>query len=199
MGIKERKEREKDILRERILAAAEDLFLTKGFADVSMRKIAAKIEYSATTIYNYFKNKEEMLHALIRNYYQDFMLQVAAGFEESTDPYQNLSNILKLYVKVGAANPEKYRLLLSTYSKFGHADFTSGKYLGFEFITKTIEECVEKDIFRELDVQITAQSLWIMVYGLLNMIITRPEYSWWKNKDALIEHSVDTMLAGLKK
>ena len=60
MGIKERREREKDNLRQAILDAAGELFVNEGFENVSIRKIAHKIEYSATTIYIYFKDKKDI-------------------------------------------------------------------------------------------------------------------------------------------
>ena len=50
MGIPERKERQKQKLRQRVLDAAEELFVEEGYQNVSMRKIAVKIEYSTTTI-----------------------------------------------------------------------------------------------------------------------------------------------------
>ena len=56
MGIKERRAREKEQLRRQILSAARELFVNEGYENVSMRKIANKIEYSPTTIYLYFKD-----------------------------------------------------------------------------------------------------------------------------------------------
>jgi AcrR family transcriptional regulator len=51
MGVKERKERSKENLRQAILDAAREMFVQEEFVNVSMRKIANKIEYSQTTIY----------------------------------------------------------------------------------------------------------------------------------------------------
>ncbi len=53
MGTKERRTREKEELRRQIIAAARELFVNEGYENVSMRKIADKIEYSPTTIYLY--------------------------------------------------------------------------------------------------------------------------------------------------
>ena len=64
MGVKERREREKESLRQDILDVAREMFATEGYESVSMRKIADKIEYSPTTIYLYFKDKNELFYAL---------------------------------------------------------------------------------------------------------------------------------------
>ncbi|MBI5592947.1 MAG: TetR/AcrR family transcriptional regulator [Deltaproteobacteria bacterium] len=62
MGIQERKERDKERRRQRILVAANRLFSKKGFSKSTMEDIASEAELSTGTLYLYFKNKEE-LHA----------------------------------------------------------------------------------------------------------------------------------------
>jgi AcrR family transcriptional regulator len=54
MGITERREREREEIRSKILDAARELFATEGYDRVTMRRIADAIEYSPTTIYNHF-------------------------------------------------------------------------------------------------------------------------------------------------
>lgn len=70
MGIQERKSRERELARENILKAAKELFATGGYENVSMRKIAERINYSTTKIYTTFKNKDDVLKALIRESYE---------------------------------------------------------------------------------------------------------------------------------
>ena len=64
MGLRERRAREKEDLRQEILDAARDLFIREGYEAVSMRKIADRIEYSPTTIYLYFRDKSELFDCL---------------------------------------------------------------------------------------------------------------------------------------
>ena len=61
MGIKERKQREKDLRRRQILEAAKELFMVKGFF-ATMEDIANKAELNPATIYRYFTDKDH-LHA----------------------------------------------------------------------------------------------------------------------------------------
>lgn len=60
MGIRDRKEREKDFRRRQIQAAAKELFILKGFNSTTIDEIAERAELSPATIYLYFKNKEEL-------------------------------------------------------------------------------------------------------------------------------------------
>jgi len=64
MGSKQRREREKEALRQDILDAARELFVEEGYDNVSMRRVAEKIEYSPTTIYLYFEDKASLLYAI---------------------------------------------------------------------------------------------------------------------------------------
>lgn len=64
MGIKERQDRERQAVRESILEAARDLFITEGYRHVSIRKIAERIEYSPAAIYSYFPGKDDIFFAL---------------------------------------------------------------------------------------------------------------------------------------
>src|SRR6185295_17423267 len=64
MGIKERQERDREAVRRSILDAARELFVAEGFQNVSIRKIAERIEYSPAAIYGYFPSKDDIFFAL---------------------------------------------------------------------------------------------------------------------------------------
>lgn len=51
----------KDNIRKSILDEAKKEFLEKGFSDASMRTIASKAGISVSTIYTYYKNKDELM------------------------------------------------------------------------------------------------------------------------------------------
>src|ERR1700704_3103535 len=64
MGIKERQVRDREAVRRAILDAARDLFVHEGYQNVSIRKIAERIEYSPAAIYGYFPSKDDIFFAL---------------------------------------------------------------------------------------------------------------------------------------
>ncbi len=75
MGIKERQERDREAVRRSILDAARELFVAEGFQNVSIRKIAERIEYSPAALYGYFPSKDDIFFALAEE-----------GFELLGDP-----------------------------------------------------------------------------------------------------------------
>src|ERR1051325_362968 len=82
MGIKERQERDREAVRRSILDAARELFVAEGFQNVSIRKIAERIEYSPAAIYGYFPSKDDIFFALAE---EGFRL-LGAGVKESVTP-----------------------------------------------------------------------------------------------------------------
>ena len=61
MGIKERKARQKAELRKKILKSARTIARKHGWEAVTTRKLAEKVEYSTTVIYEHFGNKDQLL------------------------------------------------------------------------------------------------------------------------------------------
>lgn len=65
MSIADRKEREKEQRRNDILGAAEKLFFSRGYDNVSMDDIAKEVELNKATLYLYFKNKEALFFTIV--------------------------------------------------------------------------------------------------------------------------------------
>ena len=72
MGPRERREREREEVRTRILDAARELFASEGVDSVTMRRIADRIEYSPTAIYFHFRDKESLLAELCDYDFRNF-------------------------------------------------------------------------------------------------------------------------------
>ena len=111
MGIKDRKSREKAQLKQKILSAALQVFAEQGYANVSMRKIAALIDYSPTTIYRFFQNKEDLLAAIAAETYRD----LAARFEKAKAnngdrPLDLLKSLIKEYIIFCVERSEMFKL-----------------------------------------------------------------------------------------
>jgi AcrR family transcriptional regulator len=64
MGIRERKQRERERRRQQILVAAKRIFSSNGFSGATMEDIAREAELSAGTLYLYFRNKDELFSSL---------------------------------------------------------------------------------------------------------------------------------------
>ena len=65
MGIPDRRQREKEQRKTEIIDAAERLFFSRSYEDVSMDDIAREVELNKATIYLYFKNKETLFATIV--------------------------------------------------------------------------------------------------------------------------------------
>src|ERR1700683_4973661 len=102
----ERREREKQELRTKILDAARELFVTQGYDAVTMRKVAEKIEYSPTAIYLHFKDKDALVLELCRH---DFRAFAARFLEVATiaDPVERLRKAGWEYLAFASEHPQQ--------------------------------------------------------------------------------------------
>ncbi|MBC8740591.1 TetR/AcrR family transcriptional regulator [Paraburkholderia sp. UCT31] len=110
MGIAERKNRQKQALRERILDAARRIVVGEGFAALSMRKIADAIEYSPATLYLHFASRDDIARALCAEGYAR-LLATFVPLVQIADPAERLKALGRAYVAFGVEHPETYRLI----------------------------------------------------------------------------------------
>ena len=105
-----RRQRERQETRRRILDAARDLFVNEGIENVTMRAIAERVEYTPTAIYHHFRDKDALLHELIRH---DYHIHAShfAQLAKIPDPLERLRRTGEAYVDFGLRNPSLYRFL----------------------------------------------------------------------------------------
>jgi AcrR family transcriptional regulator len=109
VGVKERQEREREAVARAILDAARDLFVAEGYRNVSIRKIAEKIEYSPAAIYGYFPSKDDIFMALAEEGFR--MLFGNAEAPPLADPVEDLRRgFLGLY-QFSRVHPEYFALM----------------------------------------------------------------------------------------
>nr|WP_170924766.1 TetR/AcrR family transcriptional regulator [Enterococcus sp. 9E7_DIV0242]OTP15816.1 hypothetical protein A5888_002030 [Enterococcus sp. 9E7_DIV0242] len=78
MDSKTRKEKDRKLLEGKIVDAAVEIIAEEGFNRLSIRKIANRIGYAPGTIYNYYKNKDEILDYIYHTVYLEVVEEVKA-------------------------------------------------------------------------------------------------------------------------
>src|ERR1051325_9122200 len=105
MGTQQRRAREKEALRQEILDAARELFAKEGYENVSMRKVAEKIEYSPTTIYLYFESKADLLYFICEETFAKLHKKMESLNEGCDDPLDCLRKGMRAYIEFGLRHP----------------------------------------------------------------------------------------------
>src|SRR4249920_218894 len=111
MGTKERQERERQQVQKAILDAARDLFVTEGFSNVSMRKVADRIEYSPAAIYSYFPSKDDIFFALAEEGFRLLAESASATALDVSDPLERLRRGMWGFYEFSKAQPEYFALM----------------------------------------------------------------------------------------
>ena len=173
MGINERKERNKKKMREQILVTAMNLFLEEGFQNVSIRKIADKIEYSPATIYLYYKDKDEILFALHDEGF-DKLFKRQQSVHKIADPRKRLRKHGEMYLKFAFENPEYYNLMFITRSPgrkvVEKGDWNSG-IRSYELIKNDVAAAIKAGAIKDSDIDVITFALWSFVHGIVSLIL----------------------------
>src|ERR1700691_3796749 len=173
MGVQERRAREKKELRQEILDAARDLFLREGYENVSMRKIAEKIEYSPTTIYLYFQDKADLLDCLCEETFQRLVKKQTLLDQTVADPLERLRKGLRGYIEFGLKHPNHYKVTFMMpppldEERRGARSHELGQK-AFAHLRNTLELCVEQRLLTIADLNASAQVIWAAVHGLTSI------------------------------
>jgi AcrR family transcriptional regulator len=202
LGVKERKLREKKFLRQEILDAASELFVKEGYENVSMRRIANRIEYSPTTIYLYFHDKAELLEQVCQETFSRLSQHLRVILEQPGDPLERLRRGLIAYVHFGLENPHHYRATFMMpppegFDKSKHARPDSPGMQAFDFLRRSVFDCISAGKFRSQDAELISQTLWCGIHGVTSLQITHGHFPWVGSRQ-VIDTVIDTMIGGLE-
>ncbi len=173
MGIAERKEKEKREMRELILDTAKRLFLEEGFARVTIRRIAEKIEYSPATIYLYFRDKNEILFSLHAEGFEKFYRQQQTVLSIK-DPWKRLRKHGEAYISFALENPEYYDLMFIMRAPVKELKAKKEWEIGmrsYEFLKENIRACMEAGYLPKADLDVAAFAIWSFTHGIASLII----------------------------
>ncbi len=174
MGIAERKEREREEVKDLILNAAREIFLAEGFENTSIRKIASRIEYSPGIIYLHYKDKNELFLALHDKAFECKMKALFYSVEHIADPLERLKATGESYLRYGIDNRQDYELMFvlscTMEALAMKEEFWKDGALAINVLKANIQECIDAGYFREdIDLDETSLLLWSHVHGLVTL------------------------------
>lgn len=175
MGTVERRERERGEMRDAIVSAAQELFLTEGFAETSIRRIAEKIEYTPGAIYSYFKDKDEILYEIHKRGFAK-LAELLKPALELKDPLDKLHQTGRLYMKFAFENPQYYDLMFISRAiprSFGENKEWEEGGSAYGVLALCVTECMEQNKIPKGDVHVASFLLWSMVHGMISLMLRR--------------------------
>ena len=171
-----RRNPDRERTRGKILAAARELIVTEGYEAVSMRKIAAEVEYTAMALYRHFADKESLLRALCL---EDFrtLRHAMDAIVGDPDPVARLGRMGLAYVDFAVTYPHQYRLLFMTpLPREAHVETVVAEHPEvdcYAWLRDTVREAVAAGRFRPGldDADVISQTFWAGLHGIVSLQI----------------------------
>jgi AcrR family transcriptional regulator len=187
-------------LRTEILDAARSIIAERGMAGLTMRAIAQRIGYTATTLYLYFAGKDAIFQALRDAAWKELLAATTSGQPHPHGRLETLRRQMRQYIDFGLREPDTYRLALlmadaaDVPGQGGQAEFQE---IRTGWLESLLRAAIGAGEIPPRDARLAAQNGWCMLHGLVALLITNPRFPWLDTSrliNAHIQHIVDGLL-----
>ena len=170
MGIVERKQRQREEVREGILRAAWALVQAEGWQSLSIRKIADAIEYSVPVIYSHFENKDAILQEFTKEGFRKLNTALQEAGAQEKNPADQVMTMAKAYWHFAFQNKEYYQLMyglgMPTCEKVRQVPELS-KFTNL--LQGAVKDLVSNSKNAETDSFLKFHTFWSMLHGLVSI------------------------------
>ena len=180
-------------LREEILAAARMLLEGGSAETVTLRSVARKVGVSAPSIYGHFGSRDEILHAIVEEAFDE--LEEALSSVSEREPVAQLYAICDAYLVFAEQRPQRYQLMFGGLWNAAAAQENAGQSLDLSTLglgamtlfTNALQRCDDIRTPDRTSAPDRAAMLWVSLHGLAELRRTAPLFPWPTNiKDELI-------------
>jgi len=179
MGTSERKEREKERKKMLILESAEELILEKGLDNLNMDEIAERAEVSKGSLYQYFKNKTDLVLGICNKATDLLSGQIAEVLTKDIPGIEMVYTIGATFLNFVRAHPEFFRSMrffdnLKDTNQLGDSDYVEmcqgNMNTSFTSMVRAIQIGMQDGTINDsYDPKELAVLLWSTSHGLVNM------------------------------
>ncbi|MET0379193.1 MAG: TetR/AcrR family transcriptional regulator [Spongiibacteraceae bacterium] len=154
--------------RKRVCEIAERQFVERGIDRVSMRSLAEGLNCSATALYSYFENKEEIFAAARTNALNRLSERLEIAFASTDDPWRRSRAVGDAYIDFANAEPEAYRLVfaLAQPEKQRWPDLAAAEDRAAQNTWRYVDEMVSAGLLVG-DPKVLAHVFWAGMHGLI--------------------------------
>lgn len=193
----QRRENQKDLMKKNIIDATICIIEEEGYEKLSLRKIAARIDYTPTTIYLYYKDKAEIITDMVNTLYQRVMIDVDNG-DNSLSLIEQIRIHMHGFVRSLCSEPEMAKAIMSSGSNFIFTDTSDqdtpinpGIQRLDEILLKGVNDCIFKPC--------VANTSWMFISALLGFVMSAISSQLYLRKDfeQSIDDFVDILIDGI--
>jgi len=147
--------------KDRILDAAEQLFAGKGFDGTKVQEIATCAGVNKAMLYYYFKDKDDLLIAVIGRIIGGIRDAIPRFFDSEENAAQNIENFLDFYIEYLADNSSFVRLMAWEMLSARHVQAIAKDYIipVFSLMRERITQAIAKGWIRDVSPEHTVLSV----------------------------------------
>jgi AcrR family transcriptional regulator len=158
-------------LPNRIVAEAERVVVSSGHQGVNMRELAASVGVTATTIYHYFENREEILRRVRLNVAEKLNRRIRS-IDPDLPPNEFLHELGRQYLAFARENPNLYRLLFeSTLDDRSTGEDLPVLYYTYQAARAALERMAAQGV-QMPDPRHGAMMGWMMLHGFCSLMMS---------------------------
>ncbi|MGE5478168.1 MAG: TetR/AcrR family transcriptional regulator [Bacteroidales bacterium] len=189
---------QRDIIRRRILDAAQELFDSSGIDAVSMRALGARVGLTASALYAYFPAKIDLLRTLWWDALDDLHARMIRLSDGEPDPVAAIRGIGQAYVAFGLENPARFRVLfMADQGALAEELKSAGVYHdAYRLFRHRVAEAIDQRRLGLDDPDLCAQTIWAGVHGVVNLVSSSASFPFVA-PTVLATTTIDALLAGL--
>lgn len=154
-------------LKERISAAARELFLQNGPEGVSMRKVAERVGVSAPAIYHHYASKDDLLKEIIDEGLRILEDYLRPALERPT-PFERLSMLVERFLDFALEQPKYFDFAFAVPSgEDERVPEGIEQWSTFRLAVEQVAGCMEEGMLRRDDPFQVVLMLWAEAHGLV--------------------------------
>ncbi len=176
---------------ERILSGTEELFLKSGIKSVTMDDIARHLGMSKKTVYQFFKDKNELVMALVRRKLRDDEEQMSEIISKSNNVIEEMINMMKCSEEIfSRINP----IIIQDLQKYHPEAWKEFQNFKSGVVVHTLQELLTKGIKQgyirpDIDVKVIAMMrVYQVELGFNTKIFPAAGFNTWKVQQQFHEH-----------
>ena len=153
---------ELDRRRHEIFDASVHLFLKKGFRETSMREIAEAAEMGKSSLYDYFKTKDDILLWGVEDQLFDLTTAAQEIVDQPVSALERLQQIMKNHLEYLVANKEFYLKLSFEVQRLAiesQQRIQEKRHLYQDLIRRLVDEGIRENAFRSVDSLLVSRTL----------------------------------------
>jgi AcrR family transcriptional regulator len=201
-----RSQEDRELIREKILDEALTLISEHGFTSFSMRKLASRLGLTATTIYNYYSNKDELYLMILTRGFEMLHERFEKIFLAPGTPSRKLKDMVRAYIDFGINKAHYYNIMFNSdapkYRDYIGTEIEPVAYIEkqtalklIDITSRALQEFIDAGgCLARSEVRYFIIKLWSTLHGIIALYNSRvlPEVD--ENPEQVIEHVAEDVL-----